>query len=296
MENSIALKKIKLPNGETYAYREKGNGDKTLVLIHGNLSSSLFWDLLMERLPEDEYRIIAPDLRGFGDSTYYKTIGTIKDFAEDLKEFADALDLDPFILVGWSLGGLVAEQFTADYEEYIVKLVLIAATIRATAIPKRDNKGEIILGEFFSTREDIEMLNADILKTLANRDKDKLQLGLNMVIYNNHGPEPERYEGYLDAILQQRNKVDADYAVLKFNISHEHNGLRDGTGEVDKIICPTLVLHGKNDIVVPLVHGEDIVAEIGDNARLVVLPNSGHSPFTDCLDELVEVMVEFIND
>lgn len=294
MKDSIVLKRLKLSNGETYAYREKGTGDKLLVLIHGNMSSSLFWDVLMDELPGDEYRIIAPDLRGFGDSTYHKPIVTINDFSQDLKSFVDTLGLKTFVLVGWSLGGLVAEQFTANYQEYVSKLVLIASTTKAAVVPKFDANGKAIPGEFLTTREDLELRNADILKTLADHDYTKLEFGMNMVIFNNNKPEPVRYKRYLDAVFQQRNKVDVDYAVLQFNITNEHNGITNGTGEVDKITCPTLVLQGGKDLVVPRICGENIAAEIGDNAKLVILPNSGHSPFADCLDELLEAVTAFI--
>jgi len=56
MSKKIVLRSLTLNNGENIAYRETGTGDRILLLVHGNMSSSKHWDLLMENLP-DEYKI-----------------------------------------------------------------------------------------------------------------------------------------------------------------------------------------------------------------------------------------------
>ena len=118
------IKKVELPNGETYAYREAGdNTKKTLLMIHGNASSSYWLQFLFPYLAND-YRIVAPDLRGYGYSTYNKPITTLDDFADDLKFFCDALGLKDFALFGWSMGGGISMKFAAKYPEYVDRLVL----------------------------------------------------------------------------------------------------------------------------------------------------------------------------
>jgi pimeloyl-ACP methyl ester carboxylesterase len=81
----------------------------------------------------------------------------------------------------------------------------------------------------------------------------------------------------------------------KFNISHQSNGIAEGTGNVDKIVVPTLVIQGNKDYVVSLEMANEIVEGVGDNAHLIILENSGHSPMVDCLEKLISLMVEFIN-
>lgn len=81
-------RQVVLKNGEVIHYLEQGQGDKTLVLIHGNFSSSLYYLPLLERLPKDIH-VVAPDLRGYGDSTYYRRIESLEDFADDIKKFMD---------------------------------------------------------------------------------------------------------------------------------------------------------------------------------------------------------------
>ena len=82
-------RQIVLKNGEVIHYLEQGAGEKTLVLIHGNFSSSVHWTPLLERLPKT-IKVIAPDLRGYGDSTYYRRITSLKDFADDIYLFLQA--------------------------------------------------------------------------------------------------------------------------------------------------------------------------------------------------------------
>ena len=81
---------------------------------------------------------------------------------------------------------------------------------------------------------------------------------------------------------------------MQFNISHEHNGITQGTGEIDRITCPTLIFQGDSDIVTPVVYGEKLREEIGDNAKLVMLHQTGHSPLVDSLNNVVQELLDFI--
>ena len=93
-----------------------GRGDGPPVLfVHGNVSSSLFWPPLMLALPE-EYRPLAIDLRGFGDTDPEPVDATrgLRDYADDLAAVIDALDLESVHLIGWSMGGGVVLQYLVD--------------------------------------------------------------------------------------------------------------------------------------------------------------------------------------
>ena len=117
---------VTLSNGETIFYQKKNGGEDILLLLHGNLASSDQWDLLIEQLPSN-YTIYAPDLRGYGKSTYNKPIKTFNDFATDIKLFCDELNLTAFHLMGWSNGGGVAMQFAANYPTRVDKLILLTS-------------------------------------------------------------------------------------------------------------------------------------------------------------------------
>jgi pimeloyl-ACP methyl ester carboxylesterase len=102
-------------------------GAEAVVLIHGNISSSVFFEPLMLGLP-GRFRPIALDLRGFGGSDPEPVDATrgVRDFAGDVLAVLDALELDRAHLVGWSLGGAVAMQVAIDAPGRISSLTLIA--------------------------------------------------------------------------------------------------------------------------------------------------------------------------
>lgn len=108
-------------------FLERGPEDGVpVVFIHGNVSSSLFFEETLAALP-DGYRGIAADLRGFGDSEAKPLDATrgVRDFADDLHALVETLDLGRAHFVGWSAGGTVAMQYAMDHPEEVESLVLI---------------------------------------------------------------------------------------------------------------------------------------------------------------------------
>lgn len=90
--------------------------EKTVVLIHGNVSSALFWQEIMQDLPSD-LRVIAIDLRGFGGTEHLPIDATrgLRDFSDDVRATLDALGIDTAHFVGWSMGGGVVLQYALDH-------------------------------------------------------------------------------------------------------------------------------------------------------------------------------------
>ena len=97
-----------------------------VLFVHGNVSSSLFWQPMMLALPE-EYQPLAIDLRGFGDTDDEPIDATrgVRDFADDLAATVEALGLDRVHLVGWSMGGGVVLQYLVDRPGPVASLTLV---------------------------------------------------------------------------------------------------------------------------------------------------------------------------
>ena len=124
----ITQNKIKTDRLET-TYLEAGAGSTPIVLVHGNTSSSLFFQDFMQALAAtNRYKIYAPDLRGFGDTQVLPIDATrgLRDFSDDLSALIQALNLPPFHLLGWSLGGNVVMQYAIDYPGTLRTLTLQA--------------------------------------------------------------------------------------------------------------------------------------------------------------------------
>lgn len=90
--------------------------ERTVVLVHGSVSSSVFWAELMHDLPA-EIRALAVDLRGFGRTEHMPIDATrgVRDFSDDLFETLEALEIPTAHLVGWGLGGAVVLQYALEH-------------------------------------------------------------------------------------------------------------------------------------------------------------------------------------
>ncbi len=114
----------------TVAYLTTGTGDIPVVLVHGNCSSSLFFqDFMLALAATGRYTIYAPDMRGYGESETLPVDATrgVRDFSDDLDAFACALGLGSFHLLGWSLGGNVVMQYAIDHPGKLRSLTLEAS-------------------------------------------------------------------------------------------------------------------------------------------------------------------------
>ncbi|GFJ81815.1 alpha/beta hydrolase [Phytohabitans houttuyneae] len=103
-----------------------GRTGPPVLFVHGNVSSSLFWQPTMLALPE-RYRPLALDLRGFGDTDAAPVDATrgLRDFADDVAALVQALDLPPAHLVGWSMGGGVVLQYMLDHPDRVASVTLV---------------------------------------------------------------------------------------------------------------------------------------------------------------------------
>lgn len=282
---------IRLSNGETIFYQKRDGGEDILLLVHGNLASSDQWDILIEQLP-DNYTTYAPDLRGYGKSTYNNPIQTFNDFTTDIKLFCDELNLDTFHLIGWSNGGGVVLQFSANYPESVNKLILLASmSTRGYPVSNTD-------GERLQSREEIAsdpMMNR-LLHAQIQGEKSFFEAAMNHFMYSNNKPEKARFEKYVNGVLHQKNVIDVAYAANRFNLSSVSNGVIEGTGELRNITAPVLVLWGKHDLMtleamtLELIH--DMKAHDIDCVFKVL--NTGHSPLVDDIHGVIEEINQFL--
>ncbi|MDY0210020.1 MAG: alpha/beta hydrolase [Acholeplasma sp.] len=289
-------KKIKLKNGETYAYLEKGTGEKTLLLIHGNLSSSVYYQPLMDRIP-DSIRVLAPDLRGFGDSSYQNPYNSLKELATDIQLFLSELKVERVVLVGWSLGGGVAMEFAARYPKSTEKLILINSTThKGYPIFKKDTNNAPIFTEGYQTKEQLSkdpVQVKPILEALATENAFFMSYIYDLTIYTNQKPSPENAQLYIKETLKQRCLVDADYALANLNMSNEPNLYAKGENTIGNIKSEVLMFWGTLDKTVPEYMVNDNLAAL-PNAKYVKFEDCGHSPLVDKPDELTKEILDFI--
>ncbi len=153
--------KITVPRG-TFNVRDSGNTDGyPVVMQHGWPESSYCWEQIRPFM-NDKLRVIAPDLRGLGDSERTMTLDLYKkqELAKDILEIVDALGIKEFFLVGHDWGGAVVQEMAIARPEMIKKLVLMnfpvlfntAGNAEATAVMR--SRGSVpLMYQYFQQQE-----------------------------------------------------------------------------------------------------------------------------------------------
>lgn len=273
---------------ETLAYVDCGKGD-VVLMIHGNMSSSIHFEPLIERL-KDDYRCVAVDLRGFGDSSYNNRFDTLEELADDVSAFIDALDLGTVNLVGWSNGGGVGLKLCAKYPEKVKKFFDIeGAGLKGYPVFKKENFKST--GEPYASKEEMAtdpLQVAPVVNMLAKGDAPTMTALWDMTIYTVEKPTREQSERWMAETMKQRNIVDLDWALANLNMSDEYTPYGKGDGTINDIKCPVALTMADHDNVVPNYMVMDNYNALGDKATLIPYTACGHSPMVDCPDKVAE--------
>lgn len=119
------IQKVELSNGISLEYLDRGEGE-VLLLLHGLGSTKADWDLQVEEF-SNEFRIIAPDLRGHGNSSKpsERSAYGIGQCAEDMRLLLEELEIKRCIVVGFSMGGAIAFEMAVNFPELVSKMVIV---------------------------------------------------------------------------------------------------------------------------------------------------------------------------
>ncbi|MFJ3486870.1 alpha/beta fold hydrolase [Pseudomonas sp. NPDC090202] len=113
-------------NGVRYHYLLARGGKQTVVLLHGWGSTSYMWRFVMPQLVAKGYTVLAPDLRGLGDTAKPYTGYEKTQIADDIRALVKALNLGPSInLIGHDMGGMVAYAYAAQHPDEISHLAIL---------------------------------------------------------------------------------------------------------------------------------------------------------------------------
>jgi pimeloyl-ACP methyl ester carboxylesterase len=115
-------------NGLKHRYQFTGEGDRTMVWIHGIGGSLDYWQELLPQF--SGFRHLSYDVRGMGESEGSDGPVALTDWATDLSLLLSALDVERAIIAGHSMGGVIAQRFSIDHPEQVEALVLISTSSR----------------------------------------------------------------------------------------------------------------------------------------------------------------------
>jgi pimeloyl-ACP methyl ester carboxylesterase len=191
------------------AYRSLGNpAHPAILMVHGNASSSIFWEEQMELLANDFY-CIAPDLRGFGDTEDFLIDATrgFGDHAYDLLELLDALNLQQVHAIGHSLGGGVLYTLVGKAPARFKSVTLVNPASPFGFGGTKDVQGSPCFPDFAGSGGGI--VNPDFPKLIAagDRSADNPQASPRMVMNAFYWKSPftaPREEALLDGLLSEK--------------------------------------------------------------------------------------------
>ncbi|MBR2969174.1 MAG: alpha/beta hydrolase [Clostridia bacterium] len=280
-------------NGETLAYLDEGQGE-VVVLIHGNMSSSVHYYPLISRI-KGNFRCIAPDLRGFGDSTYNNRFSSLEELADDVNALMDALGIESAYIVGWSTGGGIGLKLAAKYPKKVKKYFSIeGAGYKGYPIYVKENFKST--GKAYESKEAMAadpMQVGPMLKIFEKKDAVAMSSVWDATIYTVNKPDKLDNELWIAETLKQRNLVDLDWALATFNMSDEFTAYGKGDGSISAVTCPVAFTLGEKDIVVPDYMVMDNYNVLRERATLYPYENCGHSPMVDCPDRVASDVIAF---
>lgn len=266
-------------DGVRVHYQDAGDESAPpLILIHGFLSSTFVWSKVFLELAAAGYRVIAPDLLGYGYSAKPVAFDyTIASQARMIAGLLNHLELSRATLIGSSYGGAVAATLALDDPERVEKLVLVGAVTNNE--PTRYAIMRLVNAP----------LLGDIVAPLLASSR-RLVRGRLKEIYDRHS-----------WVLDER-RVDARHLPLRAAATHRAIVRTVRHWDADRIQHHahlikqlTLIIWGDKDRDVPLRHGEELQQAI-PGARLIVFRDCGHHPHEEFPHAFTDVVAHFCAD
>ena len=268
---------LKLKDGTDYYYKDWGTG-QPIVFSHGwPLSADAFEDQ-MDFLCNHGYRCIAADRRGHGRSGQTFNGNDLDTYADDLAELTAFLDLKKAVHVGHSTGGgEVARYIGRHGTSRVAKAVLISA-IPPLMLKTPANPAGLPIEVFDGLRKSVHDDRAQFFQDLsapfygANRPGSKVSDGL-------------RHSFWLQGMLC--GYPGAYYCIKAFSES-------DCTEDLKKFDIPTLILHGDDDQIVPIVASAMLSSKLVKGSTLKVIPGAPHGMCSTLKDQISAELLAFL--
>ena len=243
------------------------NGNPTVLLLHGLGVDGSSWGYQIPALCQADYRPIAPDIPGFGRSDFRGRRWSIREAAGEINSLLDKLFLGSVVVVGISMGGVIALQLVLDYPEKTNKLVLINTF--ASLRPKRFDEMAYLVSRF----------------AIANLRGINYQ---SKIVAQRLFPKPEQAELRQELVDRIRLSDPRVYRAAMRSL-----GLFNVRKRLGTINVPTLVISGAKDTTVALKNQMELVQGI-PGAKHIVVEESGHAVIADQPDHVNRHLIEFI--
>ncbi len=245
-------------------------GSPVLVLLHGSVAHAHWWDAFAATAC-GEYRVVAPDLRGHGDSDHAPSY-EMEEYLADLAFLVEQTATSPVYLVGHSLGGVIAASYAARHPEAVNALVLVDIRLR-----HREH-----------SRRFLEKLRQFPHRPYRSREEALQRFQL-------LPPSTTAERALLEHVASHavRELPDGSWG-LKFDRASLGQGLpNDLTGVLRQLSCPVLFVRGARSTVVPAAMLAEL-HELVPHARIAEIDHAFHHVMLDNPQQFSCVVGEFL--
>jgi pimeloyl-ACP methyl ester carboxylesterase len=250
-------------SGLALHYLDWGEADAPpIVCLHGYTGSADAFNALARHF-QDRFRIVAPDVRGHGESAW-SPAGAYQyaDQASDLAESAEQLDLEKFVLIGTSMGGIIAMTYAAEHADRLSGLVINDIGPDAEAGTQRITQMVGSRPDEFATLEEAMAYRRAASPILAARNaEDQHELALGVL-----RRRPDGRWGW---------KMDPAY--IRQRVEHGAPARPPLWPALQALSCPTLVVWGNESDVLSEGQARRMV-DVLPRGELVMVPGLGHAP------------------
>ncbi len=253
----------------TIAYDDTGTGTGTLLLVHGHPFDRSMWRPQVDYLAGAGWRVIAPDLRGYGESTVVPGTTTLDVFARDLARLLDHLGVDDVVIGGLSMGGQVVMDFARQYPARVRGIMLAATFPQAeTEEGKRNRRtmAERLL------RDGMDGYAHDVLPRMLS------------------APSIETLPDVAAHVLAMMRATDPRGAAAALRGRAERPAYADTLAALD---VPALVVVGDQDAFTTREDAEHMRALLPD-VELLWLEGVGHMPNLEAPDDVNRALVRLM--
>ncbi|MEO0421831.1 MAG: alpha/beta hydrolase [Pseudomonadota bacterium] len=267
---------LTLDDGAQLRYREAGQG-RSVLLLHGWGVAGACFDPLAQALGEG-WHVVVPDLRGHGASSPLSPDQGFDTLVDDLRQLLIALDLRESVVVGWSMGALLAWALANGEAEGRV-----AGLCSIDMVPRLLNHADW----HFGLRDGRD---SSIYAEVARRMRENWPAFMRIFVPRVFARGTHsKHQAACEALIEM-GKVNDPASMAQLWLSMVEQDLRDALARID---CPTLVTYGEQSLLYEPAASQWVAAQLPD-ARLQAFAQSGHAPHLEEPEQFTRELLAFM--
>ncbi|MBS3819700.1 alpha/beta hydrolase [bacterium] len=292
----LDLKKHRVKVGDAELYVEEEGRGTPLVLIHGGPGGTHHCFHPWFSRARKYARVIYYDQRGCGLSDFKpgEEGYSVHQAVEDLDALRKALDIEEWVVLGYSYGGFLAQLYTASHPENAAGLVLLGSSTGMHV-----DTGESRQHQYISDREEerLKEIRKEMKELSEKKDLSRKEY-IQILLYNKFLNGDWKRQHFIKPTQERLSQIalyEWDHDKNFNSIMSESMGNVDLKGAFEKCPVPTLILEGKYD----LTWGEkkrEVLKNNHPNARMIVFEKAGHGIYKEQPEKFFSVLKDFIKD